>query len=354
MSSRSRSPERVSFANINEALPLPDLIAIQRDSFKWFLDKGLAEAFNDISPIEDFTGQLSLELEFDPTDADLRPPPKFSVEECKEKDMTYAAPVFVRARFLNATTGEIKEQTVFMGDFPMMTDRGTFIVNGTERVVVSQLVRSPGVIFQPGRDAKTVFTGTIHPYRGEWIELDIEAKPGKDVTAGCRVARKRRLSLFVLLRALGYGDEAFLDRFVRHFDFLEGQWEKERNLAPTPRGGAARDLQARPSRRAALGRGRPRLLRERLLQPEALRPHPGRPLQAEPQARPGDRPAERPLRDRDREAGARTSRCCRPRRSWPRPPTCSTWRCTWPTASRPTASTTRTTSPTGASARWAS
>jgi DNA-directed RNA polymerase subunit beta len=94
-------------------------------------------------------------------------------------------------------------------------------------------VRSPGVIFQPGRDAKTVFTGTIHPYRGEWIELDIEAKPGKDVTAGCRVARKRRLSLFVLLRALGYGDEAFLDRFVRHFDFLEGQWEKERNLAPT-------------------------------------------------------------------------------------------------------------------------
>ena len=203
MSSRSRSPERVSFANINEALPLPDLIAIQRDSFQWFLDKGLAEAYHDISPIEDFTGQLSLELEFDPTDADLRPPPKFSVEECKEKDMTYAAPVFVRARFLNATTGEIKEQTVFMGDFPMMTDRGTFIINGTERVVVSQLVRSPGVIFQPGRDAKTVFTGTIHPYRGEWIELDIEAKPGKDVTAGCRVARKRRLSLFVLLRALG-------------------------------------------------------------------------------------------------------------------------------------------------------
>jgi DNA-directed RNA polymerase subunit beta len=231
--SRSRSPERVSFANIDEAQPLPDLIAIQRDSFQWFLDKGLAEAFDDISPIEDFTGQLSLELEFDPSDPDLRPPPKFSVEECKEKDMTYAAPVFVRARFLNAGTGEIKEQTVFMGDFPMMTDRGTFIVNGTERVVVSQLVRSPGVIFQPGRDLKTIFTGTIHPYRGEWIELDIEAKPSKDVTAGARVARKRRLSLFVLLRALGYGDEAFLERFVRHFDFLEGQWEKEKELAPS-------------------------------------------------------------------------------------------------------------------------
>ncbi len=233
MPTRSRSPERVSFANIDEALPLPDLISVQRDSFQWFLDKGLAEAFGDISPIEDFTGQLSLELEFDPADPDLRPPPKFSVEECKEKDMTYAAPVFVRARFLNATTGEIKEQTVFMGDFPMMTDRGTFIVNGTERVVVSQLVRSPGVIFQPGRDAKTIFTGTIHPYRGEWIELDIEAKPSRDVTAGARVARKRRLSLFVLLRALGYGDDEFLERFVRHFDFLEGQWEKERTLAPT-------------------------------------------------------------------------------------------------------------------------
>jgi DNA-directed RNA polymerase subunit beta len=231
--SRSASRERFSFANLDEVLELPDLIAIQRDSFKDFLDKGLAETFRDISPIEDFTGSLKLLLEFDPDDQDLRPPPKFSVEECKEKDMTYAAPIFVRAQFQNANTGEIKEQTVFMGDFPMMTDKGTFIINGTERVVVSQLVRSPGVIFQPGRDAKTVVTGTIHPYRGEWIEFDVEAKPGKDITAGSRVARKRRLSLFVLLRALGYEDEAFLSSFVRHFDFLEGQWEKERDLAPT-------------------------------------------------------------------------------------------------------------------------
>jgi len=230
---RPTARERFSFANLDEALPLPDLIAVQRDSFQWFLENGLAETFRDISPIEDFTGQLRLELEFDPTDIDLRPPPKFTVEECKEKDMTYSAPIFVRARFMNATTGEIKEQTVFMGDFPMMTDKGTFVINGTERVVVSQLVRSPGVIFQPGRDAKTIVTGTIHPYRGEWIEFDVEAKPGKDITAGTRVARKRRLSLFVLLRALGYEDEAFLQRFVRHFDFLEGQWEKERELAPT-------------------------------------------------------------------------------------------------------------------------
>ena len=233
MPSRLAQRERFSFANLEEVLDLPNLISIQRDSFQWFLDRGLADTFRDISPIEDFTGQLRLELEFDPQDPDLRPPPKFTVEECKEKDMTFAAPIFVRARFMNATTGEIKEQTVFMGDFPMMTDKGTFIINGTERVVVSQLVRSPGVIFQPGRDAKTIVTGTIHPYRGEWIEFDVEAKPGKDITAGTRVARKRRLSIFILLRALGFEDEAFLERFVRHFDFLSGQWEKERDLAPT-------------------------------------------------------------------------------------------------------------------------
>jgi len=231
--SRSRTPERYSFANLDEVLPLPDLISVQRDSFEWFLERGLAETFSDISPISDFTDQLRLELEFDPTDPDLRPPPKFSIDECKAKDITYAAPIFVRARFMNASTGEIKEQTVFMGDFPMMTNRGTFIINGTERVVVSQLVRSPGVIFQPGRDQKTIVTGTIHPYRGEWIEFDVESKPNRDVTAGARVARKRRLSLFVVLRALGYEDDALLSRFVQHFDFLEGQWERERELIPT-------------------------------------------------------------------------------------------------------------------------
>ena len=214
-----------------------------KESFKWFLENGLADAFRDISPIKDFTETLQLELEFDPHDEDLEPYPKFTVEECKEKDMTYAAPIFVRARFVNAQTGEIKEQTVFLGDFPMMTDKGTFVINGTERVVVSQLVRSPGVIFQPGERFRLrnlakhqMVTGTIHPYRGEWIEFDVEQKPGKDPTAGVRVARKRRLSLFTMLRALGY-DEAnapgFLEAFVRHFEFLEGQWEKDREIAPT-------------------------------------------------------------------------------------------------------------------------
>jgi DNA-directed RNA polymerase subunit beta len=236
VASRSTARRRFSFASLDEVLGLPDLIAIQLDSFRWFLEQGLAETFRDISPIEDFTGELRLDLEFDPSDPDLRPEPKYSVDECKAKDMTFQAPIFVRARFSNRKTGEIKEQTVFMGDFPMMTDQGTFIINGTERVVVSQLVRSPGVIFQRGKDVKTRATGTIHPYRGEWIEFDVEHKPGKDVTAGTRVARKRRLSLFVLLRALGYDEEGapgFLDRFVRRFDFLEGQWEKERELAPT-------------------------------------------------------------------------------------------------------------------------
>jgi DNA-directed RNA polymerase subunit beta len=243
LSARPTVRDRYSFANLDEVLDLPDLIAIQRESFEWFLHTGLAETFRDISPIKDFTETLQLELEFDPEDEDLRPPPKFTVEECKEKDMTFSAPIFVRARFMNASTGEIKEQTVFMGDFPMMTEKGTFVINGTERVVVSQLVRSPGVIFQPGERFRLrnlqkhqLVTGTIHPYRGEWIEFDVEQKPGKDVTAGARVARKRRLSLFVLLRALGYDEEnfpGFLDRFVRHFDFLEGQWEKDRELAPT-------------------------------------------------------------------------------------------------------------------------
>jgi DNA-directed RNA polymerase subunit beta len=239
----TRTRDRYSFANIEEALSLPDLVAIQRESFKWFVEDGLKETFADISPIRDFTETLQLELEFDPNDEDLRPPPKFSVEECKEKDMTFSAPIFVRARFINATTGEIKEQTVFMGDFPMMTDKGTFVINGTERVVVSQLVRSPGVIFEPGERYRLrnlakhqLVKGTIHPYRGEWIEFDVEQKPGKDVTAGTRVARKRRLSLFVLLRALGYDEEnapGFLEGFVREFPFLEGQWEKDRDLAPT-------------------------------------------------------------------------------------------------------------------------
>jgi len=243
VASRASARERYSFATLPETLELPDLIAVQRESFDWFLKEGLKEAFEDISPIKGFSDDLQLELEFDPDDEDLCPKPKFTVAECRERDMTYASPVFVRARFLNKPTGEIKEQVVFMGDFPKMTEKGTFIINGTERVVVSQLVRSPGVIFEPGERYRLrnlskhqLVKGTIHPYRGEWLEFDVEQKPGKDVTAGTRVARKRRIGIFTLLRALGYDEEnapGFLDRFVTYFDFLEGQWEKERPIAPT-------------------------------------------------------------------------------------------------------------------------
>jgi DNA-directed RNA polymerase subunit beta len=241
--SRPLVRDRYSFGSLEEVLELPDLIAVQIESFNWLVERGLSGTFSDLSPITDVTETLSLELEFDPKDEDLRPPPKFTEDDCKEKDMTFSAPIFVRARFMNANTGEIKEQTVFMGDFPMMTEKGTFIINGTERVVVSQLVRSPGVIFQPGERYRLrnmakhqLVTATVHPYRGEWIEFDVEQKPGRDVTAGTRVARKRRLSMFTLLRAIGFDEEnhpGFLERFVRHFDYLEGQWEHDKDIAPS-------------------------------------------------------------------------------------------------------------------------
>ena len=234
---------RYSFGKLEEALQLPNLISVQKDSFKRFLEEGMSEAFKDITPITDYSETLQLEMDFDPNDKDLELIPKHTEEECKERDMTYSAPVFVKARFLNTATGEIKEQTVFMGDFPMMTENGTFIINGTERVVVSQLVRSPGVIFEPGERFRLrnlakhqMVKGTIHPYRGEWLEFDVEQKPGKDPTCGVRVARKRRISLFVMLRALGYDEEnapGFLESFVKHFDFLEGQWEKDQEVAVT-------------------------------------------------------------------------------------------------------------------------
>ena len=243
MPARPVARHRYSFASLDEVLEPPDLLGIQRSSFERFLRSGLADTIDDISPIEDFSGTLRLELEYDPDDEELRPGPKHSPDECLARDMTYAAPIFVRARFVNTTTGEIKEQTIYLGDFPMMTPQGTFVVNGTERVVISQLVRSPGVIFQAGERYRLrnlakhqLVKGTIHPNRGEWIELDVEQKPGRDVTAGTRIARKRRLGLFVLLRALGF-DEAshpgFLDALVGHFGFLAGQWEAERDHAPT-------------------------------------------------------------------------------------------------------------------------
>jgi len=193
--------ERHQFGTLREVLELPDLVAVQRESFDWFIDAGVGDVLRDLSPIEDFTGQLRLELSDHVFD-----PPKHPEDECRERDMTFARPLFVTARFMNAGTGEIKEQTVFMGDFPMMTARGTFIINGTERIVVSQLVRSPGVYFGLAPDKtspeKYVADAKMIPGRGAWLEFEVDKR---DVVY-VRVDRKRKQPVTVLLRALGFGE----------------------------------------------------------------------------------------------------------------------------------------------------
>ena len=204
--------DRRTFAKLSEVLPPPNLISVQKESFDWFLDSGLGETLRDISPIEDFTGNLALQFISHRFEN-----PKFDENECKEKDMTYSRPLFVTAAFMNKETGEIKEQTVFMGDFPMMTGKGTFIINGTERVVVSQLVRSPGVYFDKSIDKtsdKDIFTCKIIPGRGAWLEFETDKKD----TVGVRIDRKRRQNVTVLLKALGYGSD---DEILALFDGAE-------------------------------------------------------------------------------------------------------------------------------------
>ncbi|SDM64688.1 DNA-directed RNA polymerase subunit beta [Lentzea albidocapillata subsp. violacea] len=219
------APKRVSFAKINEPLSTPNLLDLQIQSFEWLTGDeawfqrrvdagdetptgGLEEVLNEISPIEDFSGSMSLSFT-DPRFDEV----KASTEECKDKDMTYAAPLFVTAEFTNHTTGEIKSQTVFMGDFPMMTNKGTFIINGTERVVVSQLVRSPGVYYDTAVDKTTdkdVFSVKIIPSRGAWLEFDVDKRD----TVGVRIDRKRRQPVTVLLKALGWSTEQIRERFA--------------------------------------------------------------------------------------------------------------------------------------------
>jgi DNA-directed RNA polymerase subunit beta len=232
----------VSFARINEPLKVPDLLALQTESFDWLLgnDKwkariqaakeagskniaeqsGLEEIFEEISPIEDFSGTMSLSFR------DHRfEPPKYSDEECKDKDMTYSAPMFVTAEFINNTTGEIKSQTVFMGDFPLMSRKGTFIINGTERVVVSQLVRSPGVYFDRQVDKtsdKDIYSCKVIPSRGAWLEFEIDKRD----SVGVRIDRKRKQSVTVLLKALGWDDARILERFG-DFESMRATLEKD-------------------------------------------------------------------------------------------------------------------------------
>jgi DNA-directed RNA polymerase subunit beta len=228
-SASASDSRRVSFARIQEPLTVPDLLALQTESFDWLLgndrwkarveaakaaerkdvpeQSGLEEIFEEISPIEDFSGTMSLSFR------DHRfEPPKYSSEECKDKDMTYSAPMFVTAEFINNTTGEIKSQTVFMGDFPLMSAKGTFIINGTERVVVSQLVRSPGVYFDRQVDKtsdKDIYSCKVIPSRGAWLEFEIDKRD----SVGVRIDRKRKQSVTVLLKALGWDDARILERF---------------------------------------------------------------------------------------------------------------------------------------------
>ncbi len=189
--------ERWSYSRIREVLDMPNLIEIQQNSYQWFLDEGLREMFRDISPIQDFTGNLVLEF----IDYSLGEP-KYEVEECKERDVTYAAPLRVKVRLINKETGEVKEQEVFMGDFPLMTTKGTFIINGAERVIVSQLVRSPGVYYSESIDpsGKKIFGATVIPNRGAWLEFETDVNDNIFV----RVDRTRKLPATVLIRALGY------------------------------------------------------------------------------------------------------------------------------------------------------
>ncbi|CAL8899193.1 DNA-directed RNA polymerase subunit beta [Kocuria varians] len=235
-------PRRVSFAKIHEPLDVPNLLALQTDSFdrlvgneRWqarvveaqetgdtsvSTTSGLSDIFEEISPIEDFQGTMSLSFS-EPEFYD----PKYSMDECKDRDATYSAPLYVKAEFMNNNTGEIKQQTVFMGDFPLMTDKGTFVINGSERVVVSQLVRSPGAYFEKGQDRtsdKDIYSAKIIPSRGAWFELEIDKRD----QVGVRLDRKRKQSVTVLLKALGWSEAKILEEFGE-FDSIRATLEKD-------------------------------------------------------------------------------------------------------------------------------
>jgi DNA-directed RNA polymerase subunit beta len=239
---KSQAPRRVSFAKIREPLEVPNLLSLQLESIDWLLgndawrarladaekshrgevpkQSGLEEIFEEISPIEDLQGSMSLSFR------DHRfEPPKYTIAECKERDITYAAPLFLTAEFTNNITGEIKSQTVFMGDFPLMTPRGTFVINGTERVVVSQLVRSPGVYFERTIEKssdKDIFTTKIIPSRGAWLEFEVDKKD----MVGVRIDRKRKQSVTVFLKALGWSSAQILEQFGE-FESMKLTLEKD-------------------------------------------------------------------------------------------------------------------------------
>jgi len=237
-----RNASRLSFAKITDTLTVPDLLALQTESFDWLvgndiwkdrlaeateqgrtdlaLHSGLEEIFEEISPIEDLGETMQLSF----TAPELEEP-KYTIDECKERGKTYAAPLYVNAEFMNHLTGEIKTQTVFMGDFPLMTERGTFIINGTERVVVSQLVRSPGVYFERASDKtsdKDIYSARVIPSRGAWLEFEIDKRD----QVGVRIDRKRKQSVTVFLKALGLTSEEIMEEF-KGFASIEATLEKD-------------------------------------------------------------------------------------------------------------------------------
>ena len=199
---RSGDTTRISYSKINEVLEMPNLIEVQKNSYQWFLDEGLKEVFEDISPITDFSGNLILEF----IDFSLDSEPKYSIEECRERDATYAASLRVKARLYNRELDELKEQEIFMGDFPLMTETGTFIINGAERVIVSQLVRSPGIYYASEFDkvGKKLLSSTVIPNRGAWLEYETDSNDVFYV----RVDRTRKVPVSVLIRAMGVGSDA--------------------------------------------------------------------------------------------------------------------------------------------------
>ena len=216
---------RRSYARIKEVLEVPNLIEIQKQSYQKFLDEGLREIFRDISPIQDFTGNLVLEF----IDYSLGEP-KYTVEEAKERDVTYAAPLRVKVRLLNKETGEVKEQDVFMGDFPLMTETGTFIINGAERVIVSQLVRSPSVYYSTkiDKNGKKTYSATVIPNRGAWLEFETDAK---DIIY-VRIDRTRKIPVTVLLRALGFGSNAEILDLLGDDEYIRNTLERDNTDSP--------------------------------------------------------------------------------------------------------------------------
>ena len=212
---------RMSYSKIEEVMDMPNLIEVQKNSYDWFLEEGLREVFYDVSPIQDYTGNLILEF----VDYSLDGKPKYSVEECKERDVTFSAPLKVKIRLINKETNEVKEQEVFMGDFPLMTDQGTFIINGAERVIVSQLVRSPGVYYAESIDksGKRLHSATVIPNRGAWLEYEADSN---DIL-WVRIDRTRKIPVTVFLRALGFGTDEQIERILGEDERVKATLQKD-------------------------------------------------------------------------------------------------------------------------------